>query len=187
MPDPKQIIDELLVLAALNGESNAIDQLVRRWHHRLLSHAHNMTGNLDAAKDVTQESWIHIIKRLKTLDDPAAFPGWAYQIVTRRSIDWVRGRQRDRRRFEKNRTAAHEKPNHTTPNNDLEQDEQKQRILDTLQQLPVDQRAVLSMHYLEDLSTPQIAQALNIPRGTVKSRMHQARNNLRSLLKDLEP
>ncbi len=178
------VVDEWLVLAAQDGDAKALDRLVRRWHGRLWRHARNMTGRDDAAADVSQDAWVGIIKQLRGLEDPAAFPAWAYRIVTRRAADWVRRQVRQRARAG---PLTVDVPAPPDPNDDPESREQAAVVLAAMQKLPTPQRAVLSMHYLDDLSTAEIAVALNIPRGTVKSRMHQARRDLRELLKGNEP
>ncbi|MBB6429618.1 RNA polymerase sigma factor [Algisphaera agarilytica] len=183
MASPDRVADEWLVLAAQDGRAEARDRLVDRWHARLWRHARNVTGNAEAARDVTQEAWVGILKRLHRLDDPAAFPAWAYRIVNHKSVDWIRKESRNRKRSAPlpddlaaaNESAAAE-----------ETRDRVQQVLAALQQLPVEQRALLSMHYLDDLSTIEIAAALNIPRGTVKSRMHTARQNLKPFLEGVQ-
>jgi len=167
------------VLAAQDGEDRAVHALVERWQRPLWRHARNVTGRADAADDVTQEAWIGILRRLAKLNDPAAFPSWAYRIVTRRSVDWIR-QQAWRRGRSGPMPDAVAAPDRGPP--DIETQEQARVVADALQTLPVEQRALLSMHYLGGLPTAEIAHALNIPRGTVKSRLHTARQNLRTQL-----
>ena len=184
MDPTRRIANEWLVLAAQDREPAAIDRLVELWHGRLWRHARNVTGSAEAAAEVSQEAWVGILRKLPSLDDPAAFPGWAYRIVTRRAVDWVRGEVKQRKhRGAMPADVAAPPPGPT----DSEAARRARRVLDALQQLPVDQRALLSMHYLDDLPTAQIADALGVPRGTVKSRMHRARQNLKPLLEGLEP
>ncbi|MEM1107602.1 MAG: sigma-70 family RNA polymerase sigma factor [Planctomycetota bacterium] len=183
MVSPQRIADEWLVLAAQDGEADAARRLVDRWHTRLWRHARNITGDAEAARDVSQEAWVGILKRLPRLDDPAAFPAWAYRIVNHKAIDWIRKESRNRKR----RAPL---PDDLAAVNEADSAEETRyrvkRVLTALQKLPVDQRALLSMHYLDDLSTAEIAVALNIPRGTVKSRMHTARQNLKPFLKGVQ-
>ncbi|MEM7625013.1 MAG: sigma-70 family RNA polymerase sigma factor [Planctomycetota bacterium] len=178
-----RVADEWLVLAAQDRNPAAIDRLVEVWHGRLWRHARNVTGSNEGADDVSQDAWVGILKKLPTLDDPAAFPSWAYRIVTRRSTDWVRREVRHRRR----RGPMPDDVSAPSPGpTERETRERAQRVLDALQHLSVDQRALISMHYLNDLSTTQIADALRIPRGTVKSRLHRARQNLKPHLQGVE-
>ena len=74
---------ELLVLNSQRGDTKAINLLIKKWHPKLVHQAFRLTGDRDAALDVAQESWQGIIKGLKKLRDPAVFPAWSYQIVSR--------------------------------------------------------------------------------------------------------
>ena len=82
--DAERIYDEYLVAAATTGDRAAASRLVARWQPRLLRHAWRVGGDADLAKDAVQDAWIEILRGLARLDDVAAFPAWAYRIVTRR-------------------------------------------------------------------------------------------------------
>ena len=171
--------DELLVLRCQEGDAGAFDELVGRWQERLWRHAWRLTGSRDAAWDVLQEAWITVSRDIRRLQDPAAFPTWAYRITSNRCHDWIR-RQRRRRgadkayaegadRVEDETRGAHQR------SADLEQ---------ALKRLPGRDRAILSLRYEEDFDTAEIAEILHIPQGTVKSRLHYARKRLRKYLEE---
>lgn len=149
---------------AQDGQAEAMDQLVARWQKRLWRHARRLTGDDQAAWDVTQSAWYDIIRRLRKLHDPASFPAWAYTITTRRAVDWIKKKRRTQ----------------TLPLDKVEPvaDEEKteSEIEDLLGQLDIDKRSILSLYYFEELSVSEIAEALKVPTGTVKSRLHAARN-----------
>jgi len=84
------IEDQLLVMDAQDGDANAMEKLVSRWQKRLWQHAFRLTADQQAAWDVTQQSWLAIIKGLRKLSDPANFKAWAYGITTNKSIDWIK-------------------------------------------------------------------------------------------------
>ena len=86
----EQLVDEILVMDCQSGRVKALEMLVSRWQKRLWRHAHYLTGNSDAAWDITQESWLGIIKGLRKLHDPANFKAWAYRVTTNKSINWTR-------------------------------------------------------------------------------------------------
>ncbi len=121
-----------------------------------------------------------MVKGLRRLDDPACFPRWAYQVVTRRSTDWVRQTVRQRRLNER---VAIDAPTHEEPNN---VNDDVDALRTAIRKLPAEHRTLLAMHYLDGLSLAEIAEALGIPRGTVKSRLHAIRGELKGLL-ELEP
>ena len=165
----EQLVDEILVMDCQRGRAKAMEMLVSRWQKRLWKYAYNMTGDAEAAWDITQESWLGIIKGMRKLHDPARFKAWAYRITTNKSIDWIR----------KNRIA---KKDGLDEIQDHQHDEEKDAGLkELLEKLDVKKRAVLNLYYFEQLSIPEIGIALKIPKGTVKSRLHNARKELKEL------
>jgi RNA polymerase sigma-70 factor (ECF subfamily) len=86
----EQVVDEILVMDCQSGRVKALEMLVSRWQKRLWRYAYHLTGDSEAAWDVTQESWLGIIRGISRLNDPAKFRAWAYQIVTNKASDWIR-------------------------------------------------------------------------------------------------
>jgi RNA polymerase sigma-70 factor (ECF subfamily) len=170
----ERIVDQLLVMRCQDGEAEAMDRLVRRWQRPLWRHAYRLTANAEAAWEATQEAWLGIVRGIRRLDDPARFRAWAFRIVTRKAVDWIRHRRRRRRDqvLEEHEAAA------PPPAGNDEAD----RAAAMLKRLAPSRRAILSLRYLEGLSNAEIADALGVPEGTVKSRLHHARNELRRLL-----
>jgi RNA polymerase sigma factor (sigma-70 family) len=167
----ERIIDELLVMECQDGSVRALDRLVSRWQKRLWRYAYRLTGDAEAAWDVTQESWLGVIRGLARLHDPARFRPWIYQIVTHKADDWIAGNAKTRRRRVEMK-----------PEEDQWQDrEESDEIQNLLRELPDQSRTVLTLYYLEGLSIAEAAQVLGIPEGTVKSRLHAARNELKAL------
>ena len=169
-----QLIDELLVMEAQDGNAQAMEALISRWQKRLWQYARRLTGNAEAAWDVTQESWLGVVRGIRRLDDPARFRPWVYRIVTRKAHDWIGARVRARTQQaepagEPTTTAG---PSKLDVSVDLES---------VLQRLLVRSRVVLTLYYLEDLGVSEVAQVLGLPVGTVKSRLHQARNEFKEL------
>lgn len=164
-----QLVDEILVMDAQNGKARAMEILVSRWQKRLWQHAIRLTSDEQAAWDITQQSWLAIIKGLRKLHEPASFRAWAYRITTYKSLDWIR---KDRNLKEVSIDAIQ----------DHQQTEKRDTgIKELLQELDVKKRAVISLYYFEELSVPEVSVALNIPKGTVKSRLAEARKQLRVL------
>ena len=95
--------DELLVLRCQEGDTAAFELLVGQWQRRLWRHAWRLTGDESDAWDATQEAWIGMSRGIGRLADAAAFPAWAYQIVSNKCRDSVR---RKRRRREATETYA---------------------------------------------------------------------------------
>jgi RNA polymerase sigma factor (sigma-70 family) len=170
----EQVIDELLVMECQDGSARALDRLVSRWQKRLWRYACRLTGDAEAAWEVTQESWLGVIRGLSRLHDPARFRPWIYQIVTHKADDWIARNAKARRR----RAAMQsEEPEESRPQSHEESDE-LQRLL---RRLPDQSCNVLTLYYLEGLPIAEVAKVLDIPEGTVKSRLHAARNELKAL------
>lgn len=175
----ERIFDEYLAGAARAGERAAFERLARRWHPKLIAHAWRLIGERELASDIVQDSWADIVKGLKRLDDTAAFPAWAYRIVTRRAADTIRKRQRAR----KLNNAYAAEPHLLSEDTDhLEADDERQKLRHAMATLPGDQHAVLALFYTQDLTVAEIASALEIPPGTVKTRLMHGRRKLREHL-----
>lgn len=172
----EQVYDELLVLRCQDGDRPAFAELVKRWQGRLFGHALQLTGRRDAAQDAVQETWLAIVRQLSRIDDPAHFAGFAHRILARRCADWTRGQSRRRRLRDEVSAARGPQRSAST----AERDSDAERIREALSRLPTDRRVVVALHYLHDLSVAEIASMLDLPSGTVKSRLHAARVQLRA-------
>lgn len=175
----QDILDELLVLRTQGGDVASLEVLAQRWHPKLLRHAVRLTGEREAGADVAQDAWVAIVRGLKRLQDPGRFRAWAYRIVTRKSSDWIRSRQRRRKLGHR----AVEEPDEIAAVPSTAPDEVR-RLRTVMARLPADRRALLAMFYTEGMTVGEIAEALSIPRGTVKSRLFHTRNQLRESLED---
>lgn len=176
----EQIADELLVMECQDGHAEALELLISRWQKRLWRYAYRLTGDAEAAWDITQESWLGVIRGLPRLNDPARFRPWIYQIVTRKADDWIAETIKVRRRQAE--TSTQEPEQGPCPQRD-ESDELRR----LLGKLPDRSRTVLTLYYLEGLPLGEIAKVLGIPQGTVKSRLHTARDELKALWQQASP
>lgn len=174
---PEQVLDEYLVLLAQSGSRTAFAQLVIRWSPRLLRYATRSLSDADLAADVVQETWTSGLRTLDRLGDPARFAPWLYAIATRRCADAVRQISRRRRlRSQAQREvdlAGEAAPSRHDGNLDLAA---------AIRRLPPDQQLTISLHYGEDLTVEEVAVALKVPTGTIKSRLFHARRTLKSYL-----
>lgn len=172
---PSRALDEYLVVECQLGNAEAFSALVRRWHGRFVLRARDFTKDREAALDVAQESWLGIVRGLPGLRDPGRFQAWAMSIVANKARDWIR-RERLRRGVA---AEVHvELGQGAAPDHDFE------RVRDGLAGLEPGQRALLRRYYLEGRSVAEIASELAIPQGTVKSRLSNARNQLRLRLEE---
>lgn len=150
--------------------------LASRWHPKLVAHARRLTGDSDAARDATQEAWVEIARGLARLGDERAFPAWAYRITSRRCAKAVGRLVRDRQlKGSWAAEAAH--------GEDIAGDRgDKERLRLAIAALPSDQKSAIALFYLEEMSVAEVAVALGVPAGTVKTRLMHARHKLREAL-----
>jgi len=165
----EQLVDEILVMDCQSGSVKALEILVSRWQKRLWRYAYNLTGDTEAAWDITQDSWLGIIKGLRKLHDPANFKAWAYRITTNKSIDWIR-----KSKAVKQISIEEIEEQQTSQKKDT-------GVKELLEKLDIRKQVIISLYYFEQLSVPEISAALKIPKGTVKSRLYKARKELKEL------
>ncbi len=177
MRNPNDIIDEYLVLQCQAGNKQALVKLVKRWHPKIVKQASWHTGNQEIAKDIAQECWGDILKGLNKLKNSKAFKVWVYRIIHRRSIDWIRQKQ-------KLKEDGGEICEKMVAEDDMdEKSEQISLLQKQMRKMPNEQRVLLKLFYLESLAINEIAIILSIPEGTVKSRLHHARKTLQKQIK----
>jgi RNA polymerase sigma factor (sigma-70 family) len=160
----------LHVAGARLGRARDFAALVDLAGPRLLAHARRLTDTAEAAQDVTQEAWVAVARGLGGLRDDRAFLPWALAIVTRAAARDLKGRVRERAALAEH---ARDLAQPDTPPPDLRA---------AIARLPPAQRVTLALFYLDGLSVAEVATALSIPPGTVKTRLMHARNTLRALL-----
>lgn len=168
----RQAEQDLLVLEAQQGNEQALECLVALFHPLLVKFAISISGNHALANDAVQDVWLHISKKLRSLNDPRAFKSWIYRAVRWRIIDLMRSKANQCDEYD-NSSALTE-----LDETELEQAQLKRSI----DALPNQEREVIYLHYLAELSIAEVALVLKVPAGTVKSRLSRARNQLRQLL-----
>ncbi len=168
MQKHKAYIGYLAGLARL-GDQLAFEKLVKHFGPRLFSHAYRLLGHREEARDVVQEAWIEIARALPKLQDDHAFMAWAYRITSRRAA-----RQIDRNVKARRLGEALPKPEAAF--------EDAGSVRAAIEHLSPAQAATIRLFYLEEMSLREVALAMDVPEGTVKSRLSKARNQLKPYL-----
>lgn len=151
---------------AQSGDRRALDRLLRDHQDALLRHARIILRDEEAALDAVQASLMLIARRLDSLRDPRWFRPWAYRITTREAVRLAKRRGRERRLFEEEAEEGAEPP--------VEEDEAAELLRacsELIDRLPGASRLVVGLHYREGLTLMEIGEALEVPVGTVKSRL----------------
>jgi len=175
----KRTVDKYLVTFSRLGDKGAQEQLVTRYQKKFLGHAYRLLGDTEQARDAVQDGWIDILRGLPKLQDDGAFPAWAFRIITRKCARHVTGLQ-------KNREILHAMSDEPGPDHmgedEIERTADHKPLHEALAKLPAEHRGAVALFYLEDMSVAEVAVALDIPVGTVKSRLMNARKKLRAAL-----
>lgn len=179
----EDILDELLVIRAQDGDKQAFSLLFRKWNGLVRHKAYRITSDYDGAKDVAQECWLAIAGSLRRLQDPAKFRGWIGQIIHNKSIDWIRSASKSRdlqNQYETEMKVPSDGPLSS------EGSEPVTLLRMALAKLTDIQRSILTLFYLERLTVKELSSVLDIPVGTVKSRLFKARRALLLEYKNIE-
>ena len=173
--ETERVYDELLVTLARSGDRAAANRLAARWYPRLTRTALRLVQDRSDAEEAVQEAWAGICRGWPRLSDPAMFPGWAFGILRRKCVDRIRKSQTER-----NRTAPIEAaPEPSQP----ARGELQVEIDQALAGLSDDHRLAAILYFGEGLSLNEIAAVTDVPVGTAKSRIFNARQHLKSRLK----
>jgi RNA polymerase sigma-70 factor (ECF subfamily) len=158
------MVDPALVGAAQAGDALALDELL----DELLPMVRRLTTAVapSVAEDATQEALLAIFRNLSELRYPEAIVAWTRTLTIRTALRLARGRRRDQ-------------PVESGPASQIDLGEQLIELVDALQRLPAEQRTVVALRAIEGLSEQEVARVLDLPVGTVKSRLHRARASLR--------
>ncbi len=175
------------MLRVKRGDDGAFAQLVRRYEAPLYNYLKRMTGNASDAQDLFQETFLRVHRHARRFKEGRPFKPWLYRIATNLSIDFVRKRARHGVvRLETDERAGAERADPKTtaanPRAAAIGVETAERLSAAIAELPSKHRAVFLMARYDGLSYGDIADALGIPVGTVKSRMNKAVRQLMSAL-----
>jgi RNA polymerase sigma-70 factor (ECF subfamily) len=186
--------DSLLIERVQRGDRGSLNELVLKYQDRAYQYAYRLTRNPEEAADTVADAFVRVNNAIKNFKGQSSFSTWLYRIITNCYLD--------RKKKEKNRlTVSLDAPINQgedevsreiedpgrTPDEDVIRSEREAVLQRALAKLPEFQKAMIVMYHAEQLSYEEIAEALDLPLGTVKSRLNRARLSLRELLeKDAE-
>jgi len=183
------LTDEDLVLAVQSGDTDSLGVLVSRWEQPLFRFVYRMLPRREDAHDVCQETFLRILKKADRYRPGSRFSTWMYQIALNLCRDQARKRKRwgliiaERHEFdEQERSAESAPPGSSDPAAAVERGEITDAVHRAMEQIPVEQREVLIMKEFEGLKFREIAEILDCPESTVKSRMYYGLSGLRQAL-----
>src|SRR5436305_8373740 len=181
--------DSVLISRSQRGDRRAFDDLIRKHGKRAYQYAFRLTSNPEEAGDVVADAFVRVYSALHNFKGQSAFTTWLYRILTNCFLD-MRKREKSRpttsleaalvtEEGDLERQVEDDAP---SPHQEAEKSERERAVEKAVGQLPEYQRAMITMYHVENLSYEEIAEALDLPIGTVKSRLNRARLSLRELL-----
>ena len=171
--------DGSLIAGALAGSEADLEALFRRYWPRAYRAALLIVGDHAAAEDIAQEAFLSAVRRLDRFDRRRRFSPWLGTIVANRAIDWVRARTA-------RRESGHDLPE---PHDAWQQQPPSgysEELLAAIATLSAEQRAVIVLRYVLEFTPGEIARALELPRGTVNSRLRRGLDALETQLRESE-
>ena len=189
MTTPDRTDDEL-VTAAQQGDAAAMDQLLRRHYDRVHAVCRRIAGGTRDADDAAQEAMIRVVRNIDRFDGRSAFGTWVYRIATNTALDELRKRKRRPQLHvigtDDDADGGHREPADEFAHRNVEAVADRLSIDAALAELPDEFKAAVVMRDVGDLDYAEIAAALDIPIGTVKSRIARGRRILMDQLGNRE-
>jgi len=175
--EKEAIYCELLVLRCRRGQRAALEELVRKWEQPLLYYIRRYVDDEHESLQILQQTWVKVLQGLRTLRQPRRLPAWLYSIARKTALSHLRTRYSEQALFRDNDVRAECRDGDAgVAFDDAEQ------IHYGLSRLSLIHREILTLFFLQDLTLEEIAGVLEIPVGTVKSRLHHAKRMLKAVL-----
>jgi len=173
--------DRLMLLVHETGDHEAFSTLVERYQKPLYRYLYRFTGDRYAAEDLFQETFMRIYQARSAFNPKLSFSAWAYRIATNACIDRQKKKVHTHEKAAGQETISRQASPHDSPEGALLKQAKGQRVLELLTDLPEKYRAVLVMMHYQEMPLKAIASALDIPVGTVKSRLYKGFKQLTAL------
>ncbi len=168
-----------LAAAARRGKMPAFEQLVKLFMRRAYFFCLGICGNREDALDISQNAFARAWRGIGKLTDPASFPAWLYSILRNEAANFLKKRGRVEHR-ELTGTLLLEMAE--TSENRQEEEDTRREVWEAIGRLPLEMREIIVMKHLQGMSYDEIANLLDIPRGSVASRLYRARAELKKKL-----
>ncbi|MES2791515.1 MAG: sigma-70 family RNA polymerase sigma factor [Planctomycetota bacterium] len=181
--------DSELITECLQGRTDAFGQLVTRYQERLFGTLVTMLGSVEDARDVAQEAFVQAYQKLESFRGQSAFYSWLFRIALNSSVDHHRRQRRPTVSIDASREQSGTEPTdlhpEASPSFSIERTERQKLVQVALSKLSPEYRQVLMLKEMEDLKYEEIAALVKIPVGTVRSRIHRGRAELKDILERL--
>ncbi len=180
------LTDEQLVEQAVNENSEAFGEIVKRWERKIFALCFGMLAREDEARDAAQETFISAYKNLKNFRGDAKVSSWLHRIAVNQCLTVKRRAKTRSESFLDDENNTEEKvfvaPARLSPSRTTEQNERLKIIRQAVASLPADLRQIVVMKEFEEMTFQEISDALDLPLSTIKSRLYTALKQLRMKL-----
>lgn len=173
-----------LILELQAGRHDALGALYDRYNRLVFHTAVGITGDSEAAADMMQEAFLRLYRYVERIDSERPLEPWLARVTANLSYTWVRRRRWLQPLEDVAEWFAGEKK--YVPHHAAEIEEEWRQVEDAIQSLPLSQRVVITLYYINDFSLKEITEILDIPAGTVKSRLHYGRLALKNYISSRE-
>lgn len=182
--------DKELIQRTLKGEEEAFAMIIRKYQRPLLNYIGRMVGEKEMALDFTQEVFVKTYSSLHTYKPQYKFRTWLFKIASNFVIDYWRKRKLKTFSFDKPPTWNQDKPSFEIPDNEpsvvskFELDQLREKIERALEKIPPSLRELFVWRHINDFSYDEMAEIKEMPVGTIKNRVFQAKEMIRHLLEE---
>ncbi len=178
--------DQSLIDQTLAGRREAFGQLVERYQHRLYHGLLHALGSAEDAQDVAQDAFVNAFEKLASFKGQAAFYSWLFRIALNAGVSAKRKTRRMTASVEARREATGLEPTDDDPSNEpshaMHVSDRQRLVRQALSELSDEFRTALVLKEMDGMSYEEIATVVDVPLGTVRSRIHRARLELRAKL-----
>lgn len=174
--------DKELIAACLQGRTAAFGDLVTRYQDRLYNTVHRLVENGEDARDIVQESFLSAFQSLRSFKGDSLFFTWLYRIAVNAAMSYKRKPKLVPLPGGEGFAEPSQSSDASRPEHALEMAEEEKRVHAALNRLSPEHRAVLVMKDMEGQKYEEMAEVLQVPIGTVRSRLHRARLEMRNIL-----
>lgn len=177
MTDKEAIYYELLVLRCQQGQKNAFEELSRMWEKRLFYYIRRLLDDEHDAWQILQDTWVNVLRGIRKLREPRMLPAWLYRTARNTAITHIRDEYARKSLLDKNDNI-----NKEIGSDPLLKFDDAEQVHFALCRISLPHREVLTLFFLQDLSLEDVANVLDIPVGTVKSRLYYAKRSIKNVI-----
>lgn len=172
-----------LIERSQKGDTQAYEMLVRQYEQLAFRAAFLITRDAHAAAEIAQDAFLRAYRSLGSFKRGYPFRPWLLRIATNQALNHVKAverREHITQRYAQVVAMAEPEP---SPEEKLAQREQNERLLEAIRRLPVEEQMLIHLRYFLELPEKQVAEALGVPLGTIKSRLHRTLGRLRDVIR----